>query len=302
MSSTFLLLQKLISECLPAMESKTKAVILMLISSLAFACSAAAVKLSGNLPVFEKVFFRNILAVFIAFITLRKKQQPLFGKKENQKYLLLRSILGVMGMVMYFYAISNLYLADSAMLHKLFPFFVTIFAALFLKEKLSKIQIPALIVVFLAALLIIKPRFDYSIFPALAGFGTAVVSGGTYTLVRFLRNREKPATIVFYFSFFSLVILSPLVLLDFKVPTLQQWFYLLLIGIFATIGQFSLTYAYRYGKASEIAIYNYTNIIFATILGFIIWQEIPGLLSIIGGIIIIISSIIIFTFHSKRRK
>jgi drug/metabolite transporter (DMT)-like permease len=283
------------------MENKTKAVILMLISSLAFACSAAAVKLSGDLPVFEKVFFRNILAVVIAFIVIRKQKHRMFGKKENQKYLMIRSLLGVIGMVLYFYAISNLYLADSAMLHKLFPFFVTIFAAIFLKEKISKIQIPALIIVFLAALLIIKPRFDYSIFPALAAFGTAVISGGTYTLVRFLRNREKPATIVFYFSFVSFVILSPLVLLDYKPPSSIQWFYLLMIGVFGAIGQFTLTYAYRYGKASEIAIYNYSNIIFAGLIGFALWLEIPDLLSIIGGIIIIVSSIIVFTYNSKNK-
>ena len=271
----------------------------MLVSSLAFACSAAAVKLSGDLPIFEKVFFRNILAVIIAFITLYRQKDPIFGKKENQKYLLLRSFLGVIGMVLYFYAISNLYLADSAMLHKLFPFFVTIFAAIFLREKLSIIQIPALVIVFLAALLIIKPRFDYTIFPALAGFGTAVISGGTYTLVRFLRNREKPATIVFYFSFVSLVILSPLVLLEYKTPTLTQWLYLLMIGVFGAVGQFSLTYAYRYGKASEIAIYNYSNIIFAAFIGFLLWQEIPDVLSIIGGSIIIITSLYFFMFHSK---
>jgi len=290
------------AEILTSKESKGKAALLMLVSSLAFACSAAAVKLSGDLPVFEKVFFRNILAVVIAFIAIHRKKEKMFGKKENQKYLFLRSILGVIGMALYFYAISNLYLADSAMLHKLFPFFVTIFAAIFLKEKLSKIQIPALIIVFLAALLIIKPRFDYSIFPALAAFGTAVVSGGTYTLVRFLRDREKPATIVFYFSFVSFIILSPLVLLDYKQPTNVQWFYLLMIGVFGAIGQFTLTYAYRYGKASEIAIYNYSNIIFAGIIGFALWTEVPDLLSITGGIIIIVSSIYVFIFNTKQNQ
>lgn len=282
------------------MRDKTKAVILMLVSSLAFAGVAATVKLSGDLPVFEKVFFRNILAVIIAFVTIKKQRCSFFGKKENRKFLLFRSILGVVGMVLYFYAINHLYLADSAILHKLFPFFVTIFAALFLKEKLSKFQIPGLIIVFLAALLIIKPHFNYTIFPALAGFGSALVSGGTYTLVRFLRDREKPATIVFFFSFFSLVVLAPFVLLEFQSPTPQQWIYLLLIGIFAAIGQFSLTYAYRYGKASEIAIYNYTNIIFAASIGFLLWQEVPDLLSIIGGAIIIITSISIFLFNFKH--
>ncbi len=281
------------------MSNKTKAVILMLISSLALALSAAAVKLAGQLPVFEKVFFRNIISVVVAFIVLRQKKMPAFGKLENQKFLILRSLLGIVGMVLYFYAISHLVLADSAMLHKLFPFFVTIFAAIFLKEKISRIQIPALFLVFFAALLIIKPRFDYSILPALAGFGSAVFSGMTYTLVRFLRNREHPSTIVFYFSFASLVVLAPLVILDFQVPTLSQWLYLVMIGIFAAIGQFSLTYAYRYGQASEIAIYSYANIIFAAFLGFIIWGEISDKWSILGGSLIMLISIIVFLYNRR---
>ncbi|MCF7857934.1 MAG: DMT family transporter [Candidatus Cloacimonetes bacterium] len=281
------------------MTSKSKAVSLMLISSLAFAFSAAAVKLAGDLPIFEKVFFRNIISVVIAFGVLKRQNKSAFGQLKNQKYLLIRSLLGVLGMVLYFYAISNLVLADSAMLHKLFPFFVTIFAAIFLKEKISKIQIPALIFVFLASLLIIKPRFDYSVLPALAGFGSAVVSGITYTLVRFLRNREHPATIVFYFSFTSLIILAPL-MLNFQTPTIEQWLFLLLIGIFAAIGQFSLTYAYRFGKASEIAIYNYSNIIFAAIVGFLIWNEISDKWSILGGMFIISISIFVFIYNNKR--
>jgi drug/metabolite transporter (DMT)-like permease len=284
------------------MSNKTKAVILMLISSFAFALSAAAVKLAGNLPVFEKVFFRNIVSVVIAFIVLRQKKMPAFGKLENQKYLISRSLLGILGMVLYFYAITHLVLADSAILHKLFPFFVTIFASIFLKEKISKIQIPALILVFFAALLIIKPRFDYSILPALAGFGCAVISGMAYTLVRFLRDREHPSTIVFYFSLSSLVILSPLVILDFQEPTSIQWIYLLMIGIFAAIGQFSLTYAYRFGKASEVAIYNYSNIIFAAVIGFLIWGEISDIWSIAGGSIIIIISIIVFIYNNRSKE
>jgi len=282
------------------MSDKTKAVILMLISSLAFALSAASVKLAGNLPVFEKVFFRNIISVVVAFIVVRQKGMPAFGKRENQKFLILRSLLGILGMVLFFYAINNLVLADSAMLHKLFPFFVTLFASIFLKEKISKIQIPALILVFLASLLIIKPRFDYSILPALAGFGCAVVSGMTYTLVRFLRDREHPSTIVFYFSFASLVILAPLVLLDYQSPTNAQWVYLIMIGVFAAVGQFSLTYAYRYGKASEIAIYNYTNIIFAGLIGFMIWGEISDIWSIMGGSLIILISIVVFIYNNKN--
>ncbi|MCK4956243.1 MAG: EamA family transporter, partial [Candidatus Cloacimonetes bacterium] len=127
------------------MTNKTKAVIFMLISATAFAITQAFVKLSGDLPVFEKVFFRNIVSLVIAFITCQKKGSSLFGDKPNRSFLLSRSLIGAIGMVLYFFSISNLILADAAMLNKLSPFFVTIFAVIFLKEKLSRIQIPALI-------------------------------------------------------------------------------------------------------------------------------------------------------------
>ncbi|MFD3158448.1 DMT family transporter [Haloimpatiens sp. FM7330] len=281
------------------MDNKPKAVALMLASALFFAFMGAMVKKAGNLPVFEKVFFRNLISLIVAFSVVRKSGSKMFGKKENQGYLLARSLMGLLGVILYFYAISNMYLADSAMLNKLSPFFVTLFACLFLKEKLSKIQIPALIVVFIAVLLIIKPRFDFSIVPALAGFISAVFAGAAYTLVRFLKDKEEPSTVVFYFSFVSVVGMLPLMLLNFKVPTVMQLVYLLSTGVFAAFAQFSLTIAYKYAPASEIAIYNYSNIIFSAIIGFFIWNEIPDKMSIVGGIIIIVTAMLVYLYNKN---
>lgn len=194
-------------------------------------------------------------------------------------------------------------LADSAMLNKLSPFFVTLFAALFLKERLGKAQIPALIIVFLSSLLIIKPRFDLSILPALAGFCSAICAGGAYTLIRFLKNRERPETIVFFFSFASVIGTFPLMLMDFVMPTGIQFLFLLLIGVAASFGQFGLTLAYRYAPASEISIYNYTSILFAALVGFLIWGEVPDIYSIAGGIgIILVATALFFSKRVRESK
>ena len=117
----------------------------MLISALSFAFMGAMVKLAGDLPVIEKVFFRNLISLIVAFVLIKKAGVPLFGLRKNQKYLLLRSLLGLGGVILYFIAISRLSLADSSMLNKLSPFFVTIFALFFLKEKLLKFHISILI-------------------------------------------------------------------------------------------------------------------------------------------------------------
>jgi len=266
----------------------------MLFTALSFSIMAVMVKKSGDIPIFEKVLFRNIISLIISFFTIKSAGKSLFGKKENRPYLFSRALFGTFGMILSFYAISNLYLADASMLNNLSPFVVTVLAAIFLKEKLSKWQVPVLIIIFIASLLIIKPRFDLQVLPALAGFMSAIASGIAYTIVRYLNNKENPLTIVFYFSVFSTIIIIPFSLFNFVIPTADQTIYLVAAGLFATLGQYGLSFAYRLANASEIVIYNYTNILFSAFLGFLIWSEIPDVLSITGGMIIIIISSALF--------
>ena len=284
------------------MDNKPRAVLFMLMSAVAFSLMQTMVKLAGDIPTFEKVLFRNIVSLFVALLVILKSKTSMFGKRENQKYLLARSLLGLSGVIFYFYAINNLIMADAAMLNRLSPFFVTIFAYLFLKEKLLKIQIPALLVVFFGALLIIKPQFSFDIIPALSGLLSAICAGIAYTIVRLLKNRENPSTIVFYFSFVSVIVMIPLTIFDFQMPVGMQWIYLIGTGFFAAIGQYGLTFAYKYAPAAEISIYNYTTIIFAAILGFIVWGELPDVLSILGSVLIIATAIAVFLYQNKISK
>lgn len=282
------------------MNNKTKAVLYMLLSALGFAFMGAMVKLAGNLPVIEKVFFRNFISLFVAFGALKKTTGPILGKRENQKYLLARALLGLTGMFLYFYSIDHLKLADSAMLNKLSPFFITLFAIIFLKEELTGMKVVSMVIVFIGALLVIKPQWDLSIIPAIAGFLSAALAGGAYTLVRFLKDRENPSTIVFYFSLVSVVGAFPFMAMNFIMPTKIQFLYLILTGVFAAIAQFSLTYSYKYAPASEVAIYNYVNIVFSGIIGFFIWNEIPDKLSVLGGVVILVMATIVYFYNKKR--
>jgi drug/metabolite transporter (DMT)-like permease len=281
------------------MDNKPKAITLMLVSALAFSIMGAMVKLSGDIPLFEKVFYRNLVSLIMAYIMIKNKKTSFFGKKENQKYLLSRSLLGLMGVILSFYALNNLVLSDASMLNKISPFFVTLFAAFFLKEKLSKIQIPVLIIVFTGALFIIKPQFNLSVLPSLSGFISAMCAGAAYTLIRFLREREKAPTIVFYFSFVSIIVMFPLMMMNYQKPTIIQFIYLICVGVFAGIGQLCLTNAYKYAPAAEVSIYDYTSIVFSAIIGFIVWSELPDYLSAIGTVIIISAAIFTYIYNRK---
>lgn len=282
------------------MSNKTKAVFCMLISALGFTFMSVTVKYVTGIPLFEKVFFRNLISLGVAFFMLKKSSAPMFGRRENQLALLARSIFGLAGVVLNFYAIANLTLADSSMLGKLSPIFVTIMACIFLKEKIDNKQILSIIVTFLGTLLVIKPEFSLEMLPSLSGIMSAASAGVAYTLLRYLKDKESPDTIIFYFSLISVVFTAPFALAEYVQPTFIQLGLLLATGVFASVGQFGITYAYKFAKATEVSIYNYSAIVFGIILGFIFFGEIPDTLSLLGGAIIIAVAFYIFKHNQKK--
>ncbi|MEG0237214.1 DMT family transporter, partial [Cetobacterium sp.] len=93
--------------------------------------------------------------------------------------------------------------------------------------------------------------------------------------------------------------IPPMLIQGFVIPSGVQLFYLILTGIFATVGQIGLAYAYKYALASEVSIYQYLSIIFSAIIGFMFWKEIPDTLSLIGGLIIIGAAIFNYRLSKK---
>ncbi|MDU4882276.1 DMT family transporter [uncultured Clostridium sp.] len=284
------------------LSNRTKGVLFIIISAFGFAMMSAFVKLSGDLPSFQKTFFRNITSCIIAFILIIINKESFFGKLENQKTLILRSIFGTLGIVFNFYAIDKLVLSDANMLNKLSPFFVIIFSAIVLKEKINTKQGLAIIVAFIGSLFIIKPQFNFDIVPSLIGVLGAICAAAAYTCLRALGGKEKYYTIVFYFSFFSTIAILPFMLIVYKEMSMLQFVYLILAGIFASIGQFGITIAYKYAKAKEISIFDYSNIIFSAIISIVLFNVIPDYLSVIGYIIIFAVSLYMFLYNKKLDK
>lgn len=276
------------------MSDKTKGILLLLISAFGFAMMAAFVKLSGDLPSVQKTFFRNLISVVIAFGFVMYNKEKLFGKKENQVVLLLRSAFGTLGIVFYFYAIDHLVLSDADMLNKLSPFLTIIFAALFLKEKVKPFQITTIVLAFVGTLFIIKPSFSVDTVPYLMGLLSAVFAAAAYTFLRVLGSREKYYTVVFYFSFFSTVVLLPFLIIFYQAMSLQQLIYLLLAGLFATLGQFGITLAYKFAPARDISIFFYSTVLYATVISIVLFKQTPDVFSFIGYVIILAAMFYMF--------
>lgn len=279
------------------MKNRQKGILCIIGCAFCFALMNLFVNLAGDLPIFQKAFFRNAVALVFSGIVLFQKTTKEERKitKDNAWLLILRSVAGGIGFVCNFYAIDHMNISDASMLNKLAPFFVIIFSAIFLKEKANWFQWLAVVLAFTGSLFIVKPTFGMEVIPALAGLVGGLGAGIAYTCVRKLGQCGTKSTfIVFFFSAFTSAFLFPLMLFNFQPMEWWQWLFLLLTGLAASGGQFCVTAAYTYAPAKEISVFDYSQVIFAAILGFLFLGQIPDVYSVIGYSIIIIVAIVMY--------
>ncbi len=285
-------------------ENYIKGMLMIILSAFCFACMNVCVRLAGDLPSVEKSFFRNLVAVVFAAIILWKNRIYPRVTKDCTGPLLLRCIFGTVGILCNFYAVDHLLVADASILNKLSPFFAIIFSFLILREKIRPTQAACVTLAFIGCLFIVKPGFENAaFFPALVGVCGGLGAGIAYTMVRVLgKHGVKGPVIVFFFSAFSCISVLPWIILNFSPMTWAQLAALLGAGLFAAGGQFSITAAYTNAPAGKISIFDYSQIIFATVLGFLLFGEIPDAWSFLGYGLIILASLGMFLYNMRMQK
>lgn len=267
---------------------KFQGICCILMSAFFFCLMSLFVRLSGDLPVMEKAFFRNAVAAVVALIMLLRTEEKFTVGKGNLPWLILRSVFGTAGIIANFYAIDHMAISDANMLNKLSPFFAIIMSYFLLKEKAGKKEWAAVVAAFAGALLVIKPSFTAGAIPAFVGTFGGFGAGVAYTLVRKLGTRgERGPLIVFFFSCFSTFCVLPFMIAEFVPMTATQLLILLAAGASAAGGQLSVTAAYSKAPAKEISVFDYSQILFAALLGFLFLGELPDLFSFLGYVIII---------------
>lgn len=281
-------------------SDKDKGIFHIIIAAFCFALMSFFVRLAGDVPSFQKAFFRNIVALIVATVILLRSEEKFKIKKGSMPYLILRAICGSVGLLCNFYAIDRMNIADANMLNKLSPFFAIIFSGLLLKEKASPKEWLAVIVAFTGALFVMKPSFNVEFIPALTGAIGGLGAGVAYTFVRMLGNRgERGPLIVFFFSAFSTAVTLPYIIFAYHPMELWQWAALITAGIAAMGGQLNITAAYTYAPAKEISVYDYSQILFAALLGFIFLDQVPDILSVMGYVLIIGAAV--FRWANNRK-
>lgn len=276
------------------MSDKSKGIVFILLAALSFACMSACVRLAGDVSTFEKAFFRNLVALLITGPLMLKNHIPTKLNRESRRFVLMRAVFGTVGLVCNYYAISRINLADANMFNKMSPFFAVIFSSLLLGEKMNMKQLLIVVGAFLGSLLIIKPSpSNMLLVPSIVGAIGGIGAGAAYSCVRGATTHGAARTyVVFFFSAFSTLAMLPLAMLDFSLPSLEQFLWLMMCGVFGACGQFTITAAYTYAPAREISVYDYSQIIFSALLGLLLFDQIPDALSFAGyGIIILLALI-----------
>lgn len=282
------------------MNQKKQGILYIIAAGFFFALMTFFVRLSGDLPTFQKTFFRNFIAAFVSFFIVLKKKERITWSRSNATNLIIRSASGTLGMLCNFYAIDRMNISDANMLNKLSPFFAIIMSYFILKEKPSKVEVGAVILALTGAVFVVKPSFSVDFLNAMIGVAGGLGAGIAYTFVRKLgMNGVKGPIIVLFFSSFSCLVTLPLLIMDYKPMEKWQLAFLLLAGICATGGQLSITAAYTKAPAREISVYDYSQVVFAALLGFIFLDQVPDVFSFIGYFIIIGTAIAKWRYSTK---
>jgi drug/metabolite transporter (DMT)-like permease len=279
----------------------------MLISAICLAAMSSLAKvLATHLPTIEIVFFRNVLGVILISITFFKAPLKQTGGKPF--LLFFRAAIGLIAMLSFFYNIANISLADAVTYSRMSPIFTAIFAFWFLKERIGLKGWFAIALGFIGMLFVMQPQYGF-VFEKTHIFGllNAVCAALAFTSIRELKRYYDTRTIVL--SFMGIGTVVPIISMvlssfyqsdffsfmmgEFIMPSFIDWFYILGVGLSASLGQVYMTKAYGATKAGIVGAVGYSVILFSLIIGLMLGDDLPNLLGFIGILAIIMGGILI---------
>lgn len=282
-------------------HNKTTAIIFMVMASLCFALMSLCTSLVTSAASIEKAFFRNFFSLLISLSIILKRRTSFKLVKGTEKLMVARALGGTTGVICNFYALDHTLFANANMLNKLSPFAAIAFSVLLYKEKVKPTQIACVVLAFAGSLFILKPGGDMFGFASLVGLIGGIGAGFSQACLRGLKVRGNDTMlVVFYFSCISVLITLPFAIPVFTSLGLRDLSLLFLTAAFAAGGQFALTNAYSISPAREVSIYDYSQMIFAGLFGYIFFRQIPDILSFVGYIVIFSAAYIMYRYSQKH--
>ncbi len=266
-------------------------------SGLAFSLMSVCVKQIGDkIPVSELVFSRAAISLIITrFLLLRNNINPWGCKK---KLLILRGLFGTLALFCIFKALTILPIATATVIQYIYPTFTVICAYFILKEYIFKRIVFSIILGWIGIILVSQPEWSIqsNILETLIAISIAItgalMTSLAYICVRRLSASENNLVIIYYFPLVSLPLSVPFIINNFVLPTGIDWIYILGIGFFTQIGQICITEGLRLIPAGQATSLNYSQVIFSSLFGFFIFQEVITREMYLGGLCVLVSTII----------
>ena len=275
------------------------------LASFFFSLMTVCVKnIDNRIPFYELVFFRSLLSLMITLSIIKSKNINPWG--NNRPLLILRGLLGTSALICIFYAIRNMPLSISTVIQYTYPIFISIFAGVFINEKITKKLIFALIIGWIGILVILNPtqlseiKVEIENISISIAFLGAICTAFAYITVKKLSLTEDIYVIIEYFPLVSLITLLPIVIINWITPNWNELIWIIGIGIFTQLGQTFLTIGLKNLSASEASTINYLQVFFGSIWGILFFNEIININFLIGALLVLLGTIISTTKIIKR--
>ncbi len=266
----------------------------MFLSICAFSIMDVIVKWSVDYPIGQVLFFMGFFGIVFYFFIIPKNRLHDFYITKRAGLHFLRCFSGLIALVAIFIALRSLPLATVVSISFAAPIFTTIFSIFLLSERVGIYRWLAVIIGFIGILIITEPGITnlniYYIFPIIFCLGLSYVA----ITIRQLSTSEPVWLISFYFSL-SITLLSFFTIPQgWIMPDLKDFLILSMIGIFGGVANLWLSQSYKYSEVSLVTPLKYLALVFAIIFGYFIWNEIPTIKTLIGALLVIVSTMIIF--------
>ena len=274
----------------------------MFLSIIGFSLMDVIVKWSVDYPVGQVLFFRGFFGIIFYFFIIPRERLHDFYKTKRPGLHSLRCIAGLIAIIAIFIALRKLPLATVVSISFAAPIFTTIFSIFLLSEKVGIYRWLAVIVGFIGILIITEPGISnlniYYIFPIIFCLGLSYVA----ITLRQLSTTEPVWLISLFFSI-AITFLSFLTLpFGWVMPSFNHFLILSLVGIFGGVSNLWLSQSYKYSEVSLVTPLKYLTLVFAIIFGYFIWDEIPTIKTLVGALLVIVSTLIIFRREIYKKK
>lgn len=258
--------------------------------------------LSTNHSVIEIAFYRNAIGtVPFLFVILVLGRRDILRLHTKPVLVISRAALGAVSLAVTFFAFSLMPLAETTALLFASSLFIPVLAVLVLKETVGPYRWTAVLIGFAGVIVMARPTGDVYILGVSVALFAALLHAILQIILRYLGRFEKPKTISFYFFAVGTLITALAMPFIAVTPTISEIPWLLGIGLSGAAAQWMLSTAYRHAPAAVVSVFNYTSIVWATLFGFMVWNEWP-LPTVIGGAAIVIASNLLIIWRESRLK